>query len=164
MCSLLSPSVVFLHNCALKTTTAPAKSILKANRNCLRIWSRFDVRTWSQRKIRTMEWLSVRLGREREQRMAYCAPRDCWGGEKLKLRRPRWWALSAWLGPGCRVSGRFNEMPCLLSLRSVLEHHEQTGSCICRAWSLSSRRPLTWNQIKRGLQSCWLIVLHFSPP
>lgn len=161
MCSLLSSSVVFLHNCALKTTTAPAKSILKANRNRLRIWNRFDVRTWSQRKIRTMEWLSVRLG-EREQRMAYCAPRNRWGGEKIKLRWPRWWTLSAWLGPQCRVSGHFNAMPCLLSLRSVLEHQEQTGSSICRAWSLSGRHSLTWNQIKHQLRCSCLIVLHFS--
>ena len=40
--------------------------------------------------------------------------------------------------------GRFNEMPCLLTLRSNLQHQEQTGSC--RTWLLSGKRK--WSRIK----------------
>lgn len=43
--------------------------------------------------------------------------------------------------------GHFNEMPCLFTLRCVLQHQEQTGSSICRAWLLSGRLWLKWKRI-----------------
>ena len=40
----------FILQLRIKTTTAPALNILKANRNCLRIWNHFDVHAWSSKE------------------------------------------------------------------------------------------------------------------
>lgn len=56
------------------------------------------------RKIRTTEWLPIlQADGTCEQRMVYCVPRNCWGGEKIKPwvpaahGRSHWWTPSAWL-------------------------------------------------------------------
>lgn len=130
---VIKRSFFFLYNCSLKTpSTAPVREHLesKPQLSCthgITLMFALD----PERKIRLRERPSIlKADSEREQRMVYCEPHNCWGGGKKREKRAWSVCRTRSATPAIAVSLIRASPPCKGAFLM--------RCCVCSRWGASS--------------------------